>query len=495
MFNDDERGGNREGSDSSAPKKRKRITTNEKYEKVRIGGSSPDGQRERTPRYTNDRNSERNTNSERSPGYSNDRSSGYNNDRSSNFDRDRPSSLNSDRPSNYNTDRSRNFDNSGGNERSSGNYGNRERNYNTDRGNSNNGNSFGGNRERNYNTDRERNYNSDRSDSSGNDRGNRYPRDDNREGFQKKSYGNTSTSRSYGGDQRGGFKKTFVKRDGTGSFNKSGNKPYGKPSYKQNDRFASRSQQPQRQPEYHFNEEPDNSPIRLNKYIANTGLCSRREADEHIQAGLISVNDKVITELGVKVLPTDNVCYKGGKLTAEKKVYILLNKPKDYVTSVDDPHAKRTIMELVQGSCKERIYPVGRLDRMTTGVILLTNDGELTKKITHPASEIKKIYQVYLDKNVNPEDVEAIVEGITLEDGFIKVDNVGYIREEDRNLIGIEIHSGKNRIVRRIFEHFGYKVTRLDRILLGGLTKKGLSRGMWRYLTPKEVGFLKMLKV
>jgi 23S rRNA pseudouridine2605 synthase len=199
--------------------------------------------------------------------------------------------------------------------------------------------------------------------------------------------------------------------------------------------------------------------------------------------------------MGVKVSITDDVRYNGVRLSAEKKVYILLNKPKDYVTSVDDPHAKRTIMELVQGACKERIYPVGRLDRMTTGVILLTNDGELTKKLTHPTSEIKKIYQVYLDKNVKPEDIDTIAEGVTLEDGFIKPDNIGFMREEDQNLIGIEIHSGRNRVVRRIFEHLGYKVTRLDRIFFAGLTKKGLSRGVWRYLSPREVGFLKMLKV
>jgi 23S rRNA pseudouridine2605 synthase len=464
MFHDDERSGNWKNSDDSAPKKRKRISTGERYEKVRIGGSSPDGQRDQNPHYNSDENREKN--------YNNDRTPNYNSDRTPNYDPNR-------RPR-YNSDSNRN----------SGNYGNRDGNFNSDRNRDDNY----GNRDRNYNRDENRDGNRDGNYNK--DRGSRYSqRDDNKEGFTKRSsYG--SSTRSYGNDQRGGFKKSYGNQEGSGArghFTKKGDKSYGKPAYKrQNDRYDNR---PQRQPDYQIDEVPDNSPIRLNKYIANSGLCSRREADEHIQAGLITVNGTIITELGVKVIPTDDVRYNGVRLATEKKVYILLNKPKDYVTSVDDPHAKRTIMELVQGACKERIYPVGRLDRMTTGVILLTNDGELTKKLTHPTSEIKKIYQVYLDKNVNPEDVDAIAEGITLEDGFIKSDNVGYLREEDRNLIGIEIHSGRNRIVRRIFEHFGYKVTRLDRIFFGGLTKKGLSRGQWRFLTPREVGFLKMLKV
>jgi len=228
--------------------------------------------------------------------------------------------------------------------------------------------------------------------------------------------------------------------------------------------------------------------------IANTGLCSRREADVYIQTGLITVNSQLITELGTKVLPTDEIRYNGERLQAEKKVYILLNKPKDYVTSVDDPHAKRTVMELITGACRERIYPVGRLDRMTTGVLLLTNDGELTKKLTHPTSNIRKIYQVHLDKILKPEDLQAVSEGITLDDGFIRIDGASYINDDDRSLIGVEIHSGRNRIVRRVFEHFGYKVTKLDRVYFAGLTKKSLQRGRWRYLDPKEVGFLKMMK-
>ena len=223
-------------------------------------------------------------------------------------------------------------------------------------------------------------------------------------------------------------------------------------------------------------------------------MCSRREADTYIKTGLISVNGNLITELGSKVLPTDEIRYNGERLSAEKKVYILLNKPKDYVTSVDDPHAKRTVMELLRGACRERIYPVGRLDRMTTGVLLLTNDGELTKKLTHPTSNIRKIYQAHLDKNLKVEDMHAISEGITLDDGFIRLDGISYTSDDDKSLVGVEIHSGRNRIVRRVFEHLGYKVTKLDRVYFAGLTKKALQRGTWRYLDPKEVGFLKMMK-
>ncbi|HEY4785497.1 MAG TPA: pseudouridine synthase, partial [Bacteroidales bacterium] len=251
---------------------------------------------------------------------------------------------------------------------------------------------------------------------------------------------------------------------------------------------------PMKQPVYKVEDLPQDVPIRLNKYVANTGLCSRREADDYIQAGLITVNGQLITELGSKVLPTDEIRYNGEKLQPERKVYILLNKPKDYVTSVDDPHAKRTVMELIKGACRERIYPVGRLDRMTTGVLLLTNDGELTKKLTHPTSNIRKIYQVHLDKSLKPEDLHGISEGITLDDGFIRIDGISYISDEDKSLVGVEIHSGRNRIVRRVFEHFGYKVTKLDRVYFAGLTKKSLQRGRWRYLDPKEVGFLKMMK-
>ena len=230
---------------------------------------------------------------------------------------------------------------------------------------------------------------------------------------------------------------------------------------------------------------------RLNKYIASTGLCSRREADTYIKAGLISVNGQVITELGTQILPTDTVKYNGEKLRSEKLVYVLLNKPKDFITTMEDPHAKKIVIDLVKNACKERIYPVGRLDRNTTGVLLLTNDGELTQKLLHPSSRVKKIYHVSLDKALKKDDMETIASGITLDDGFIKADAISFI-SDDKKELGIEIHSGRNRIIRRIFEHLDYKVTRLDRVIFAGLSKKGLSRGKWRHLTPKEIGFLKM---
>lgn len=233
-------------------------------------------------------------------------------------------------------------------------------------------------------------------------------------------------------------------------------------------------------------------PIRLNRYIASTGLCSRREADEYIKNGLITVNGVVVNELGSKVNFGDEVFYNGKKLESEKKVYILLNKPKDYVTTVEDPNAKKTVMELVRGACPERIYPVGRLDRMTTGVLLLTNDGELTRKLTHPENEMKKIYHVQIDKELTASDFQTIMTGITLDDGFIRADSLDFTHENDFKKVGIEIHTGRNRIVRRIFEHLGYKVQRLDRVYFAGLTKKALKRGHWRFLTPKEVSYLKM---
>jgi 23S rRNA pseudouridine2605 synthase len=236
----------------------------------------------------------------------------------------------------------------------------------------------------------------------------------------------------------------------------------------------------------------ENELIRLNKYIASTGVCSRREADEFIQAGLITVNGKLITELGVKISSSDQVKYNGETLREEKKVYILMNKPKDYVTTVEDPHAKKTVLELVKGACKERIYPVGRLDRNTTGVLLLTNDGELTKRLTHPKFEKLKIYHVHLNKNLKQGDMDKVATGITLEDGFIKADSISYADPADKAQVGIEIHSGRNHIVRRIFETLGYEVAKLDRVYFAGLTKKNLHRGEWRFLSEKEVNMLKM---
>ena len=235
-----------------------------------------------------------------------------------------------------------------------------------------------------------------------------------------------------------------------------------------------------------------NEPIRLNKFLANAGVCSRREADEFIQAGVVTVNGEVVTELGTKVMRTDEVRFHDQPVSLEKKVYVLLNKPKDYVTTSDDPQQRKTVMDLVKNACPERIYPVGRLDRNTTGVLLLTNDGDLASKLTHPKFLKKKIYHVHLDKNVTAHDMQQIAEGITLEDGEIKADAIEYASDTDKKQVGIEIHSGKNRIVRRIFESLGYKVTKLDRVQFAGLTKKNVRRGDWRYLTEEEVDRLRM---
>ena len=232
--------------------------------------------------------------------------------------------------------------------------------------------------------------------------------------------------------------------------------------------------------------------MRLNRFIANAGVCSRREADTFIGAGAVTINGKIITELGTRVLPGDEVRFDGRKIEAERKVYILLNKPKDYVTTTDDPHADKIVMDLIKDACEERVYPVGRLDRNTTGLLLFTNDGDLSKKLTHPKHNKKKVYQVTLDKPVERGHMDMIAAGIELEDGPIAADAISYITD-DKTEVGIEIHSGKNRIVRRIFEHFGYRVKKLDRVLFAGLTKKNLPRGKWRVLTEKEVKFLKMM--
>ena len=235
-----------------------------------------------------------------------------------------------------------------------------------------------------------------------------------------------------------------------------------------------------------------NEPLRLNKFLANAGICSRREADEFIQAGVVTVNGEVVTELGTKILRTDEVKFHDAPVSLEKKVYVLLNKPKDYVTTSDDPQQRKTVMDLVKDVCPERIYPVGRLDRNTTGVLLLTNDGDLASKLTHPKFLKKKVYHVHLDRNVTAHDLQQIRDGITLEDGEIKADAVEYADDNDKAQVGIEIHSGKNRIVRRIFESLGYRVTKLDRVQFAGLTKKNLRRGDWRFLTEKEVDMLRM---
>ena len=301
----------------------------------------------------------------------------------------------------------------------------------------------------------------------------------------------------YGRPQQGGYGRP--QQGGYGRPQQGGyGKPYGASPYKKGPRQHSADYDPnakysmKKRIEYkEINYDP-NEPLRLNKFLANAGICSRREADEFIQAGVVSVNGEVVTELGTKILRTDVVKFHDQPVSIENKVYVLLNKPKDYVTTSDDPQQRKTVMDLVKNACPERIYPVGRLDRNTTGVLLLTNDGDLASKLTHPKYLKKKIYHVYLDKNVTAHDLQQIAEGIQLEDGEIKADDVQYAHPTDKKQVGIEIHSGKNRIVRRIFESLGYRVQKLDRVQFAGLTKKNLKRGDWRYLTEEEVDRLRM---
>jgi 23S rRNA pseudouridine2605 synthase len=238
----------------------------------------------------------------------------------------------------------------------------------------------------------------------------------------------------------------------------------------------------------------DNGLIRLNKYIANSGICSRREADELIASGAVSVNGKIVTQLGTKISPEDHIQFGGETLRKEKPVYLLLNKPKDYITTTDDPEGRKTVMALIKNACKERVYPVGRLDRATSGLLLFTNDGEMAKKLMHPRHGVKKIYHVELDKNLTKVDLDKIATGLELEDGIATVDEIAFDGNgSDKKCIGLEIHTGKNRIVRRIFETLGYQVVKLDRVIYAGLTKKDLPRGRWRFLTQMEISMLKMI--
>ena len=283
-------------------------------------------------------------------------------------------------------------------------------------------------------------------------------------------------------------------------FNSGGGRPggygnrdsYSRPVRRSADYDPNAKYSKKKQIEYKEQFVDPNEPIRLNKFLANAGVCSRREADEFITAGVVSVNGEVVTELGTKIKRGDEVKFHDQTVSIERKIYVLLNKPKDTVTTSDDPQARRTVMDLVKGACDERIYPVGRLDRNTTGVLLLTNDGDLASKLTHPKYLKKKIYHVHLDKNLTKADMEQIAAGIQLDDGEIHAAAISYTDDFKKDDVGIEIHSGKNRIVRRIFESLGYKVMKLDRVYFAGLTKKGLRRGEWRYLTEQEVNFLRM---
>ena len=271
-----------------------------------------------------------------------------------------------------------------------------------------------------------------------------------------------------------------------------GDRPAGaerKPrAYGKNTAGPRKEEKPRSYPKY--NPAAQTGAIRLNRFIAQSGICSRREADDFITAGLVSVNGKIVTELGTKVMPADEVKFNDSRVQGEQKVYLVLNKPKGYVTSLEDPHADKTVMELVKGACTERIYPVGRLDKNSLGLLLFTNDGDLTKQLTHPSNQKMKVYQVTLDKPLTRSDMDKIAEGIVLEDGEIHADEISYVKENKQE-VGIEIHSGRNRIVRRIFEYLGYTVTKLDRVYYAGLTKKNLKRGQWRFLTREEVDRLK----
>ena len=311
-------------------------------------------------------------------------------------------------------------------------------------------------------------------------------------GYQQRQQGGYQ-QRQQGGYQQRGYQQGGYQQEGfqQGGYQQRGG--YGQPrrqhtpGYNPNAKYSLK-----KRIEYKEENIDPNEPIRLNKYLANAGVCSRREADEYIQAGAVLVNGTVVTELGTKVLRSDEVKFRDQPVTMEKKVYVLLNKPKDYVTTSDDPQQRKTVMDLVKNACEERIYPVGRLDRNTTGVLLLTNDGDLASKLTHPKFLKKKVYHVYLDKPVTATDLQKIAEGIELEDGEVHADAIEYASPTDEKQVGIEIHSGKNRIVRRIFESLGYRVVKLDRVQFAGLTKKNLRRGDWRFLTQKEVEMLRM---
>ena len=372
----------------------------------------------------------------------------------------------------YGSDRPRRSFSEGGERRSS--FGGERRSFSGDRK------SYGENSERRSfsNNGERRSFSNDR------------PRRSFSEGGERKSYGN-SERRRFGGDRRnsGGFKntgkKSFYKKD----FNyfrdedESGiNKMISRRPQLDNDAYSDNDTV----------SAPIKEEVRLNKFIANSGVCSRREADNFILAGVVTVNGEVVTELGTKVnINTDDVRFNGERLKGEEKVYIVMNKPKGYVTTASDPHADKTVMDLLKG-CSARVFPVGRLDKNTTGVLMFTNDGEIAEKLTHPSYDKKKIYQVSLDGKLKKEDYDKILSGIELPDGMIAADELEYIEEDDHRKLGIEIHSGKNRIVRRIFESLGYEVKALDRVYFAGLTKRGLKRGEWRYLTEGETNLLKM---
>lgn len=472
---DDQGGGYRSYGDNNRPSYGDRPSRPRSYDNNREGGYNS------RPSYGNNRG-----------GYGNNREGGYNNDRPS-YNNDRPS-YNNDRPS-YNNDRP-----SYGNDRPS--YGNNRPSYGNNRPSY--GNQGGG-----YNRPSRPNYDGGSKPYSATPENDSMPSDglkkrrprvgDTRVDYnesrpegnrpiQRRTYGGDSSygggrTSSYGGGNRqgGGYNNNYRPNNNNNNNNR---RPGG---YNPNAKYSL-----QKQLKYKEVLADPNEPIRLNKFLSNAGVCSRREADEFIQKGAVKVNDVVVTELGTKITRQDVVLFNDKQVQIESKVYIVLNKPKNCVTTSDDPQERLTVMDLVKSACQERIYPVGRLDRNTTGVLLLTNDGDLASKLTHPSFKKKKIYHVWLDKNVTIEDMEKIANGLELEDGEIHADAISYASEEDKTQVGIEIHSGRNRIVRRIFESLGYHVTKLDRVYFAGLTKKNLGRGKWRYLNEREVNALRM---
>ena len=362
-------------------------------------------------------------------------------------------------------------------------------------------NSYGNRQYQNGNSEGYKRYNSD-SETQNSSSENTYQQTQNEGGYQQNrqnSYnrqGGYQQNRQQGGYNRQGNQGGYQNRQ-QGGYNRQGGNQGGfqkrqQGGFQKNQKPGMKFTPRPRQIDYVIDDIDPNEPIRLNKFMANSGICSRREADEKITAGLVTVNDVVVTELGTKINRDDVVKCEDKVVTPERKCYVLLNKPKDCVTTSDDPNGRLTVLDVVKGACRERIYPVGRLDRNTTGVLLLTNDGELASKLTHPKFVKKKIYHVWTDKDITEEDMQRIADGIELEDGEIHADAISYANDTDRNQAGIEIHSGRNRIVRRIFEHLGYRVTKLDRVYFAGLTKKNLPRGRWRYLTQEEVNFLRM---
>ena len=376
---------------------------------------------------------------------------------------------------NQNYSRQRNYGSQGGYNRQGG--------YNQGGYNQNRQGGYNQNRQGGYNQNRQGGYNQNRQGGYNQNRQGGY--NQNRQGgYNQNRQGGYNQNRQggYNQNRQGGYNQN---RQGGYNQNRQGGRKQAQPKMQM--RFTPR---PQRI-EYVLPEVDPNEQLRLNKFMANAGVCSRREADELIQKGLVKVNGNVVTELGVKITRNDVVEYNDKVVVAESKCYILLNKPKDTVTTSDDPNGRKTVMDLVKGACNERIYPVGRLDRNTTGVLLLTNDGDLASKLTHPKYVKKKIYQVWTDKPISEEDMQHIADGVELEDGPIHADAISYVSPTDRKQAGIEIHSGRNRVVRRIFESLGYHVVKLDRVYFAGLTKKNLPRGRWRYLTQEEVNFLK----